>query len=167
VDSHLRTPLNAQIWAHPKKPWIATLDATTPTANELCARGARVLSLPCDREGQVELSALLTALGASGIRSVMIEGGATIIGNVLHQQLAHHAVITIAPRFAQGVRVDTPPVTAMTMLQDVSYTQADRDIIIWGDLAWTLAKVENSSANAAAIEVPTPTLTPSVQSSAF
>ncbi len=97
VDSHLRIPLDARIWSHPKVPWIATLDTETPAAQALRKRGARLIPLPATPQSQVDLTALFTYLGASGVRSTMVEGGAAIIASLIRQQLAHYAVVTVSP----------------------------------------------------------------------
>lgn len=133
VDSHLRLPLNARIWSHPKLPWIATLDTETPAAQALQERGARLLRIPSTFNGQVDLSALFARLGDEGILTVMVEGGAVIIASLILNQLAHYAVVTIAPRYAPGVRVIAPSTQAIAMLQDVRYTRAGNDIVLWGE----------------------------------
>ena len=139
VDSHLRTPLNARIWTNPRTPWIATLDTGSLAAKALIERGAKLIQLPADDQGQVDLAALFAYLGAADIRSVMVEGGAAIITNMMRQQLAHYAVVTVAPRFLPGVRVNSPTQSVVAALQEPSYTQAGSDIIVWGDLDWTFA----------------------------
>ncbi len=135
VDTHLRLPLDARIWSHPKPPWIATLETEIPAAQALRARGARLLQIPSTANGKVDLSALFAHLGAEGISSVMVEGGATIISTLIRQQLAHYAVVTIAPRFATGIRVNTPASQPTANLQDVNYTQAGNDILLWGEFS--------------------------------
>lgn len=137
VDSHLRTPLNARIWGHPKSPWIATLDTESPAARALVERGARLIQLPANREGQVDLAALFAYLGNVGIRSVMVEGGATIIASLIRHQLAHQAIVTIVPRYQAGIRVNSPSLSAIATIQTPSYTQAGNDIIVWGEMDWS------------------------------
>jgi GTP cyclohydrolase II len=133
VDTQLRLPLDARIWSHPKPPWIATLETETPAAQALRARGARLLQIPATANRQVDLSALFARLGTEGISSVMVEGGATIISTLIRQQLAHYAVVTIAPHFATGIRLNTPELQPSANLQKVSYTQAGNDILLWGE----------------------------------
>jgi 3,4-dihydroxy 2-butanone 4-phosphate synthase/GTP cyclohydrolase II len=137
VDSYLRMPLDARIWAHAKAPWIATLESQSPAAQTLRARGARILPVAATQEGQVELSALFTQLANLGIRSIMVEGGAAIIGSLVRRQLAHYAVITVAPRFRPGVHVTPPGSQATATIHEATYTQAGSDIILWGQLDWS------------------------------
>jgi GTP cyclohydrolase II len=136
IDSHLRTPRNARIWSHPKLPWIATLDTETPKAEVFRQMGARLIHLPSTRDQQVDLSALFAYLGNDGIRSVMVEGGATIIANLIHQRLAHYAVVTVAPRYTPGVRVTESTSQAHALLQGVHYSQAGNDMLLWGEFNW-------------------------------
>ncbi|MCC6456429.1 MAG: GTP cyclohydrolase II [Caldilineaceae bacterium] len=137
VDSHLRLPVDARIFSHPKSPWIATLDTESAAAHTLRERGITLLSLPSTLDGKVNLKALFSLLGDKGIRSVMVEGGASIIASLIRQQLAHYAIITIAPRFVPGISVLTPGSQATAALHHVTYTQAGNDIIAWGDLEWS------------------------------
>jgi 3,4-dihydroxy 2-butanone 4-phosphate synthase/GTP cyclohydrolase II len=139
VDSHLRTPLNARIWSHPKAPWIATINAETPAARLLCERGARLIQLPATPEGRVDLPSLFAYLGDAAIHSVMVEGGAALIASLIRQQLAHYAAITIAPRFAPGVRVNSGSPSATALVQVPEYVQAGADIIVWGEFDWQQA----------------------------
>jgi 3,4-dihydroxy 2-butanone 4-phosphate synthase/GTP cyclohydrolase II len=136
VDSHLRTPLDARIFSHPKSPWIATLDTESTAAQALRARGARLLHLPSTLRGQVDLRALFVLLGEIGIRSVMVEGGASIIAGIIRQRLADYAVVTIAPRYVPGISVTPPSSQATAALNHPTYTQAGSDMIVWGDLDW-------------------------------
>jgi GTP cyclohydrolase II len=157
VDSHLRLPLDARIWTHPKPPWIATLDTETSQAHALRAQGARLIHLPATPEQQVDLSVLFARLGDAGIRSVMVEGGATIIANLIHQRLAHYAVVTVAPRYTAGVRVTAPNSQASALLQGVHYSQAGNDMLLWGEFSRT-----QTGATDTAISLPTNTVSPTV-----
>lgn len=162
VDSHLRMPLDARIWSHPKAPWIATLDSTTSAAQFLRERGARLLQLPSTPDGRVDLPALFALLGDSGIGSVMVEGGASIIANLIRQQLADYAVVTIAPRYLPGLRVTSHTSQATAAIHEAEYTQAGSDIIVWGELDWennaTIHKAKSVpvASNLSATQVSTP-----------
>lgn len=101
VDSTLRTPLDAAVLvgdaAH------GTLIATTEHADPalvaaIRALGATVLPLPTNAARQVDLVALVAALAARGIGSLMVEGGAQLLTALLRERLATRAVICVAPR---------------------------------------------------------------------
>ena len=160
VDTHLRTPLDAPIWHHPKAPWIATLDTASPHAVALAARGARLLQVPADANGKVHLAALFATLSAAGLRSMMVEGGARILANLLQQQLAHFAVITVAPRFIPGIRIGQTNDAVMTAIHQPEYTQVGGDIMIWGQMTGPKVSVNLPLAAAAPANsyLPSPSL---------
>lgn len=137
VDSHLRIPLDARIWQHPKRVWIATTVGDSPKARALQERGAQLLVVPPTATGQVDLSALFSQLSRHGISNIMAEGGAQIIRTLLSARLAHAAVVTISPRYLNGLRLADSPVQK-TELGEVSYTQLGRDLMLWGYFAWSL-----------------------------
>jgi riboflavin-specific deaminase-like protein len=99
VDSTLRTPPDAALLALPGPTWFATTPAAAPARRaQLEARGARVLLLPPEADGRVDLQALLETMAAEGIRSVLVEGGAAVITSLLRRRLAHRLVVCVAPK---------------------------------------------------------------------
>ncbi len=48
--------------------------------------------------GRVDLVALLAALGATGIGSVMVEGGAALLTSLLRERLVDRICVCIAPK---------------------------------------------------------------------
>jgi riboflavin biosynthesis pyrimidine reductase len=88
--------------------------------------------------GRVDLSDLLRRLAARGIRSVMVEGGATVIGAFLTERRADYVVLTTSPRYVGGLaglnRGLMPG--ALPRLRDVGYTPAGDDLIAWGEPVW-------------------------------
>jgi 3,4-dihydroxy 2-butanone 4-phosphate synthase/GTP cyclohydrolase II len=133
VDSHLRFPPSARLLAHPKPPWIAHTDALSPAGRWLAGQGARLLPIPAAESGGVDLAALLETLGALGIRSVMVEGGARIIASMLARHLVHFAAITVTPRFVAGRRIPLRPASLPELLEPV-YTQAGPDVLLWSEV---------------------------------
>ncbi len=130
LDSQLRFPLNARLLRHPTHSlWIATTDAApVDRQTALEAAGARVLRLSADERGHVALSALLDHLGALGLRSLMVEGGAQVITSFLTARLADRLIITIAPKLIGGVRALTAPVHLS--LRNVRYQVLGEDVIM-------------------------------------
>ena len=87
--------------------------------------------------GQVDLTALLERLGALGIRSVMVEGGARIITSFLVEQLVDHIVLTVAPKLVGGLRAvrrlaHADPVH-LPQLRNLRYQWLEDDLVLWGD----------------------------------
>lgn len=78
-DTHLRTPLTAQVVATAHQ--VPTCLATCVTQHQLLApyeeKGCQILSLP-SAQGHVSLPALLERLGEMEVDSVLLEGGAAL-----------------------------------------------------------------------------------------
>lgn len=101
VDSHLRIPLTAGVLREGAAAGTliaAVAPAPEAARNALTALGAEVLELPATAEGSVDLVALLDILGERGITSVMVEGGAALLTNLLRAHLADRIAVTIAPK---------------------------------------------------------------------
>jgi riboflavin-specific deaminase-like protein len=99
VDSHLRIPLDANVFADDAR----TIVATTPLASEeraaaIRARGADVLRVKADADGRVDLRDLLARLRDDGIRSLLVEGGRGMITAVLREHLVDRLTVCIAPK---------------------------------------------------------------------
>jgi len=93
------------ISAHPKPAWIATVCGSDPARRiALEKAGGRILPLPEDRHGRVDLNALLDCLGELGVKSLMVEGGAAVISSFLTNSLVDLVVLTIAPVFLGGLK---------------------------------------------------------------
>ena len=98
IDSAIRTPPTACVLDQ-KAP---TLIATTAKASDEAVRaisdhGAEVVRLPA-REGRVDLVALLQELGARGLTDVLVEGGPTVIGDLVERRLVDRYMFYIAPK---------------------------------------------------------------------
>jgi len=152
LDSRLRFPLDANL-LQISSPCIAATDQADPQRElALKAAGARVLRLPAEADGRVSLIMLLNRLGALGINSLMVEGGAQVITSFLAARLVDRLVLTIAPvivgglhavqgqghsepqrafAFAQG----GPASLSFPRLVQVQHVQLGEDLIVWGDLA--------------------------------
>jgi len=141
LDSQLRTPPDARLLHGCNGPWIATTPqgAQSSRRQRLEQAGARILTLPADEDGRVDLAALLTCLAAESIRSLMVEGGARVLTSFLESGLADYAVITIAPVFLGGYQVIQPARAGdemravMPRLQNVQQVQVATDTVLWGE----------------------------------
>jgi len=142
ADSRLRFPLSANLLCqHPLSPWIATGEqADASRQHVLEAAGARVLRVPINARGQVNLTALLERLGALGIHSVMVEGGARIITSFLAERLVDHMVLTVAPRLVGGLRAVRRFAQADAVyfprLRNLRYQWLEDDLVLWCEPAW-------------------------------
>lgn len=101
VDGSLRTPPTAAVLANGAASGtvLAVTDRAPAARREsACSLGARVLRLPADAGGRVDLPALLAALHGLGVRSVMVEGGAALITSFLRDRLVDRLAVCIAPK---------------------------------------------------------------------
>lgn len=111
LDSRLRCPPGSRLLHHPTHAlWLATTDAAPAERQAaLEAAGARIIRLPADAQGRVALPALLGWLGAQGLASLMVEGGAQTITAFLEQWLADRLIVTLAPRLIGGLNAIAAP----------------------------------------------------------
>jgi diaminohydroxyphosphoribosylaminopyrimidine deaminase / 5-amino-6-(5-phosphoribosylamino)uracil reductase len=101
VDSGLRIPPTAAVLADGAagRTILAVTDRASVERRDAVQRmGATVWCLPANAAGQVDLAALLIELGAAGVRSIMVEGGAALLTNLLREQLVDRICICIAPK---------------------------------------------------------------------
>jgi len=136
IDTRLRFPLHARLLQKTPAPWIATTRPNSPRREQLTAKGAEVLDVPASPGGRVNLKALLNQLGARGINTLMVEGGAGIITSFLTERLVDRLVLTIAPIYLGGYRVTSILPQPFPYLRHTHYTQLGQDLIITGDFTW-------------------------------
>lgn len=139
VDSQLRLPLTAKLLTeHPHKPIVAT--TTAADAHKEAAlqdMGATVVRLPLTENGRVSLPALLDWLYQSGMRRLMVEGGASIITSFLAEQLVDRLVITVAPLLVGGLNaVGSLNGHGLPQLQNPHSQWLGKDMILSGDVRW-------------------------------
>jgi GTP cyclohydrolase II len=140
LDSRLRFPEHARLLRDgTRKPIIMTTPrAPTAHVKRLEDRGARVLTVREDGE-RVDLRSALRLLGTFGIRTLMVEGGATVINSVLASRLVDYCVLTITPRIIGGVKavenLCQPHDAAPLSIDDCRYHTLDRDLIAYGRLS--------------------------------
>ena len=100
----------------------------------------------------MDLAALLACLGAEGIGSLMVEGGARILTSFLEGGLADYAVITIAPVFLGGYQMIQPVGagdelrSVMPRLQNIEQVQLATDTVLWGEFEKRVARNGRSAA---------------------
>lgn len=146
VDSLARSPASARIlqpevMARGGAVLIACTKQAPPNRVErLRAAGAEVLLFEPDN-GLVPLTALLAELGRRGIASLLVEGGGQVHWSFLRSQLAHRALIYMAPKIVGGMRapgwVGGPGISHMAdawPLHNLSLSQIGPDLLIEGDL---------------------------------
>ena len=104
VDTHLRIPVNARVLAHPhgSETLIAVSEDVPPRHLErLKTKGISFLVCP-KKEGRIDLTALMDMLGNRSITSVLLEGGATLMGAMIREKLVDKFCIFKAPKILGG-----------------------------------------------------------------
>lgn len=102
MDSTGRSPVSAAVFAPGKSaPILATTDAISDE-KLFEERGVDVEVLSADAAGRVDPLALLEALAARAVQSVLIEGGPTIIGSFLERDLIDEVLQYISPSLIGG-----------------------------------------------------------------
>lgn len=142
LDSQLRIPSDAAL-IQSGLPWIATTDlADSQRVAEYESEGIRMISLPHDPSGQVNLPAVLRYLKNSGIETLMVEGGARVITSFLAHRLVDLLVLTVSPLLLGGLQAierpipgnGGPSVKEYLRIEDLETAKAGPDLIIWGRL---------------------------------
>ena len=147
LDSQLRFPLDAEMLNNPRPPWIAALKPINPVrCEQLEAAGAKVLAVPPNSQGQVDLPTLLAQLHQRGIGRLMVEGGASIITSFLVEQLVDRVVLTIAPVIVGGLNavggLIQPAGNGFPRLLNPRYEQMGDDLVLSGNVLWAEEKAE-------------------------
>lgn len=144
VDSTLRTPLTAAVMADGAA--SGTLIAVTsraPAERIMAAQqlGARVLVLPADEQGHVDLAALLRVLHENEIATLMVEGGAALLTALLRARLADRLAVCVAPKIL-GAGIEAVGELGITALPDalrldgMSAQHYGADLIISGEICY-------------------------------
>jgi 3,4-dihydroxy 2-butanone 4-phosphate synthase/GTP cyclohydrolase II len=99
LDSTLRIPDRSHVLTDDSAATTIVTTESSPAERraELRRRGVSVLVVPAGPLG-VDLTAAVEALRQSGIRSLLVEGGARVITSFLSHRLADRLIVGIAPR---------------------------------------------------------------------
>lgn len=136
LDSQLRIPAHARLCAPgQRRCWVLSSVGETPARTDI-----ELIRLPGDAQGHIALPDALQALWARGIRSLMVEGGASVITAFLKAQLADALVLTVAPVFAGGYKavgdMGHGGRAQLPRLAALHTAQLGDDLIVWGDLQY-------------------------------
>ena len=140
VDSRGRIPLNAKLLNDGgNRVLVATTEAMPRDKRiELETRGVRVLDLPSNESGRVDLPHLWRVLRDEKIYSVLIEGGAQIAASALKSGNVDKVAFFIAPLIIGGDGIGVlPPLGTESLsqalrLSDVQTESLDGDVLVQG-----------------------------------
>jgi 3,4-dihydroxy 2-butanone 4-phosphate synthase/GTP cyclohydrolase II len=139
LDSRLRTPATAKVFAGDAATTVfTTTGADGGRSAVLRAAGVAVREV-APGPGGVDLAAVLVALRETGVRSLMVEGGAAVITSVLAAGLADRLVVSVSPTIlGSGVEavgdLGVGRVTDGIRLTNRSVCLADEDVLLGWDL---------------------------------
>lgn len=105
LDSRLRLPLGARLLGRSDGGplVIAARDADRARREALEKAGATVIVADRGEDGLIDLHSALAALADTGIRTLMVEGGAAVLASFLSLRLVDEVVATIAPVILAGL----------------------------------------------------------------
>jgi len=141
LDTRLRLPLSARLLhLNSSSPtWVAcTAEAPSEKIKALEALGAEVLVMP-EEEGRVALRPLLQELGRRRVQSLLVEGGAEVLGAFFDQSLVDKFFFFYAPKILGGQKaLSVIGGTGVTRLaeahqaRDLSLRRIGPDLMVWG-----------------------------------
>ncbi len=97
IDPELRSPFGSRIFRTPPRTIVVTRKALPP---ELASAGVEALNY----DGRLSFKWVLKRLGAMGMTSVMIEGGASLNAHAFEEGIIDKAVFFYAPKIIGGVK---------------------------------------------------------------
>ncbi|MBN2331876.1 MAG: bifunctional diaminohydroxyphosphoribosylaminopyrimidine deaminase/5-amino-6-(5-phosphoribosylamino)uracil reductase RibD [Deltaproteobacteria bacterium] len=104
VDSHLRTPLHANIFGDDarEKLILATCVSQQDALRSYQERTKKILQIHADENGQLDLPVLMKKLASMGIMTLLVEGGSEISGSALEAGIVDKICFFYAPILIGG-----------------------------------------------------------------
>jgi riboflavin-specific deaminase-like protein len=138
LDSQLRIPAKARLCCLPdKRCWVLTTVDDKGTVIE----GLEITALQGNADGRVCLQRALKLLWSRGIKSLMVEGGASVISAFLKARLVDALVLTITPQFVGGYKAVTglgnQSRGTFPQLKPFFSERLGDDLIVWGNLNYS------------------------------
>lgn len=149
VDSKLRIPLQSRLLQDDAAPvLILTTEQGDDEKREALERlGAEVIY--CGEGPRVDLLQALTRLGQKEIGSILLEGGGTLNGSMLEEQLVDQIMLFFAPKIVGGLGAPSSfsfsgveQMDEAVVLKDMNVEQLGDNICLTGTPVWTGRKEE-------------------------
>ena len=103
LDTKCKTPESALVVNNDAK----TIIFTGCKCNKRYDNNVEVIETKVDSNGLIDLETMLDKLHEKGIRSLMVEGGSTVIWNFLYQRFVDEMFVYIGPIIVGGVKTPT------------------------------------------------------------
>ena len=103
LDVHCKTPESSLAVNQVSK----TLIITGKKCNKKFTDNVEIIQCKTDQEGLIDLQELLKILNTYGIKTLMVEGGGTVIWNFLKHRLVDDLYVYVAPMIAGGTTTPT------------------------------------------------------------
>ena len=107
-DTHAATALNGNLWRAQPAGTLIFVTAASENSRErvkaLRDNGAVVLEMPVGSSGRPAIEAVLRELARHGMTSVLVEGGAELLGSFLDAKMADRVHVFIAPKIVGGLQ---------------------------------------------------------------
>lgn len=141
LDSSLKTPFSAQLFKDTDLSdcfLAVTQKASLLKIKQFQKKGVRVIVCP-SKDGGVNLGWLLKALAKEEITSILMEGGAQLIGNALKEGLVDKMFIYVAPKIigdqnalSAVVGLNTFDVNKSIQLKKMTFHNIGPDLLVTG-----------------------------------
>jgi diaminohydroxyphosphoribosylaminopyrimidine deaminase/5-amino-6-(5-phosphoribosylamino)uracil reductase len=141
LDTHLRTPIEARILndEFPEKTLLVVGEKETGEKLEQI-RDKGISILPCPtREGRLDLQKLMAELGRLTIMSLLVEGGAAVLGSMIREELVDKFHLFKAPKLLggnDGVPMASGPgaryMKDCTILENLEFRRFGEDMLVTG-----------------------------------
>lgn len=104
LDSSLKSPVDSTCFelSNESPTLVASVTAGKDERHILEGKGVEVVELPPDSAGRPDAAALLKYLGARGVQSLIVEGGAELLGSFYDMDLVDEAFFFFAPLVIGG-----------------------------------------------------------------
>ena len=154
VDSDLRLSPKARLAEvdENRRTLVATTErAADARAQALRERGVEVMGLRPQSDGRVDLGELCKVLGARGIASLLVEGGAALTTALIKRRLIDKMVFFVAPKIIGGDGISVfGPCGVHTMdqalpLRDLTSRAVGSDVMLEAYPAWAPFSLGNNS----------------------
>jgi 2,5-diamino-6-(ribosylamino)-4(3H)-pyrimidinone 5'-phosphate reductase len=103
LDSECRTPVNALV----VNDWAKTIIVSLKECKKKFNHNVEIINCKADKHGFIDLSELLEELFNRGIKTLMVEGGGTVIWSFLKQGLVDDFYVYMAPLIIGGEKTPT------------------------------------------------------------